>query len=267
MTPFAPVLDERPSPGPPGDEDDPDPHAAQGAELLVGSDPVEVAEPSTPPDPPTPSPVIDLDVSPIFVDSTGHRRRRARRLAWAVAAVCMIYLALFGAGLAGRPVNPSAPSGVLVGGPSSTTSEATTVTTSAALPLIPGVGPSRTTTRATATARRTATTTRRSTQAIVPQPSVLSPTPSRQSSIWPSTTTTGSTTGSSPTTSSSTGVTTTTRSEETSSTADTDEPDTDTETETDTDTDTETDTETDQTDTDQTDTDESEAVPSAGSSR
>ena len=54
MTPLTPVLDERPSPGRPGDEDDPDP--AQGADLLiVGSDPVEVAGPSTPPDPPAPN--------------------------------------------------------------------------------------------------------------------------------------------------------------------------------------------------------------------
>ena len=261
MTPLTPVLDERPSPGRPGDGDDTDPHAARGTELFIGSDPVEVTEPPTPPDPPAPFPATDLDVSPIFVDRTGHRRRRARRLAWAVAALCVIYLALFGAGLAGRPVNPSVPSGVLIGGPSSTTSEdPAVVTTSTALPSLTEVGPSRTMTRAPATTRRTVTPSRRTTQAVAPPASVLSPTPSRQSSIWPSTTTSGSTTGSSPAPSISTGTTTETRSEESSSPADTDEPDTN-QTETNQ---TETNT---QSNTDQTDTDESETVPSARSSR
>jgi hypothetical protein len=46
--------------------------------------------------------------SPVFVDSTGRRRRVLRRLAYAFGAVCMLYGGLISVSLAGGPVSSSA---------------------------------------------------------------------------------------------------------------------------------------------------------------
>jgi hypothetical protein len=213
MTTRTPVLVGRPSPGRPDDGEDGedgDPDRTLTTERLGGTDPVEVAEPAAASswqyratDPGTP---------PVFVDSTGRHRRRARRVAWAVAAICVIYLALFGAGLAGRPVSPSLPSGVLVDAPSATASAPPTSTAPVTLLPLPGTtGPRKTTGRATATTRRSATTTRPTTRAVPPAPSPT-PTATGRSTATVGTTTTGAST----TPSTSTRTTTTTRPEETS---------------------------------------------------
>jgi len=46
--------------------------------------------------------------TPVFVDSTGRRRRRLQRLAYAFGAVCLLYGGLISVSLAGGPVRPSA---------------------------------------------------------------------------------------------------------------------------------------------------------------
>ena len=46
--------------------------------------------------------------SPVFVDSTGRRRRLFRRLAYAFGALCMLYSGLLSVSLAGGPVSSSA---------------------------------------------------------------------------------------------------------------------------------------------------------------
>jgi hypothetical protein len=46
--------------------------------------------------------------SPVFVDSTGRRRRRLQRLAYVFGAVCVLYGGLISVSLAGGPVSSSA---------------------------------------------------------------------------------------------------------------------------------------------------------------
>jgi hypothetical protein len=46
--------------------------------------------------------------SPVFVDSTGRRRRLLRRASYAFGALCMLYGGLVSVSLAGGPVSPSA---------------------------------------------------------------------------------------------------------------------------------------------------------------
>jgi uncharacterized membrane protein YgcG len=70
------------------------------------------------PEPITPQPadreIPDTEVivvsppSPVFVDSTGRRRRVLRRLAYAFGALCMLYGGLISVSLAGGPVSSSA---------------------------------------------------------------------------------------------------------------------------------------------------------------
>jgi hypothetical protein len=191
-----------------------------------------------------------LTVSPVFVDNTGRHRRRGRRVAWVVAALCTIYLALFGAGLTGRPVDPSFPLGVLVGGPSPTTSAAPVTPP----PTTATAGTHRTTARPTAPAAK----------AVVPR----TPTPTRRSTFWPPVqpTATTSVSVSAPSTAATT-TTSRTQQETTSDQPDTEDPDTQepgTEETSTAQTSTE-ETSTEQTSTEQTDTDESDAIAPSGS--
>lgn len=48
----------------------------------------------------------DRSALPVFVDATGRRRRRLRRLGYAAAALCGGYSIMIGISLAGGPVNP-----------------------------------------------------------------------------------------------------------------------------------------------------------------
>lgn len=47
-------------------------------------------------------------VTEIFVDATGRRRRRMRRIAYAVGATCLIYTGLVGTSVVGGPAGPVA---------------------------------------------------------------------------------------------------------------------------------------------------------------
>jgi hypothetical protein len=49
-----------------------------------------------------------LAVTEIFVDATGRRRRRMRRIAYAVGATCLIYTGLVGTSVVGEPAGPVA---------------------------------------------------------------------------------------------------------------------------------------------------------------
>src|SRR3954468_18980125 len=52
--------------------------------------------------------VIDVaPPSPVFVDSTGRRRRLLRRVAYGFGALCMVYGGLISVSLAGGPVSSS----------------------------------------------------------------------------------------------------------------------------------------------------------------
>lgn len=46
--------------------------------------------------------------TPVFVDATGRRRRRVRRIAYAVGAACLTYTGLVGASVIGHPARPGA---------------------------------------------------------------------------------------------------------------------------------------------------------------
>src|SRR5690606_18128609 len=51
----------------------------------------------------------DRSALPVFVDATGRRRRRLRRLGYAAAALCGGYSLMIGISLAGGPHNPETP--------------------------------------------------------------------------------------------------------------------------------------------------------------
>ncbi|MFI5840769.1 hypothetical protein ACIA8K_13780 [Catenuloplanes sp. NPDC051500] len=53
-------------------------------------------------------PINSPSAGPVFVDATGRRRKRVRRLAYAVGALCMVYTGMVGVSLAGGPVSPHA---------------------------------------------------------------------------------------------------------------------------------------------------------------
>lgn len=69
-------------------------------------------EPRNPPianvDIPDTEVIVVAHPSPVFVDSTGRRRRLLKRVAYAFGALCMIYGGLISVSLAGGPVSPSA---------------------------------------------------------------------------------------------------------------------------------------------------------------
>ncbi|MGN9911910.1 hypothetical protein ACTMTJ_30665 [Phytohabitans sp. LJ34] len=46
--------------------------------------------------------------TPVFVDASGRRRRRVRRIAYAVGAACLTYTCLVGASVIGQPARPGA---------------------------------------------------------------------------------------------------------------------------------------------------------------
>jgi hypothetical protein len=74
---------------------------------------VTLQEPKTPPsaepdDPDTQVMVPPSSASPVFVDSTGRRRRLLRRVSYAFGAFCMLYGGLVSVSLAGGPVSPHA---------------------------------------------------------------------------------------------------------------------------------------------------------------
>jgi hypothetical protein len=48
------------------------------------------------------------DSTPVFVDATGRRRRRVRRIAYAVGVACLTYTGLVGASVIGHPARPDA---------------------------------------------------------------------------------------------------------------------------------------------------------------
>ena len=52
--------------------------------------------------------ILVAQPAPVFVDSTGRRRRLLRRLAYGFGAFCMVYGGLISLSLAGGPVSPSA---------------------------------------------------------------------------------------------------------------------------------------------------------------
>ncbi|OJF15706.1 hypothetical protein BG844_02970 [Couchioplanes caeruleus subsp. caeruleus] len=52
--------------------------------------------------------IVVAHPSPVFVDSTGRRRRLLRRVAYGFGALCMVYGGLISVSLAGGPVSPSA---------------------------------------------------------------------------------------------------------------------------------------------------------------
>ncbi|SFO53723.1 hypothetical protein SAMN04489713_10731 [Actinomadura madurae] len=58
----------------------------------------------------------DRSASPVFVDVTGRRRRRLRRLGYAAAAVCGGYSIMIGISLMGGPVSPQTLLPKMVGG-------------------------------------------------------------------------------------------------------------------------------------------------------
>lgn len=60
------------------------------------------------PDIPDTEVILVAQPAPVFVDSTGRRRRLLRRLAYGFGAFCMVYGGLISLSLAGGPVSPSA---------------------------------------------------------------------------------------------------------------------------------------------------------------
>ena len=163
---------------------------------------------------------VEPAAAPVFVDTTGRRRRHAHQLAGVLAAVCSIYLAMFGAGLAGRPVHPSAPDGAFTARPSATTSAAAASSAAAPLTVPPLIRPVRpTTSRLRSTTARPTTTTRRA----APPPAVTVPVPTPRAAVSSSQATTEPD-STQPSTPSPTPSPTTTP---TPTPTDTDEPDTD----------------------------------------
>jgi hypothetical protein len=74
---------------------------------------VTLQEPKNPPSadldgPDTQVMIPPSTASPVFVDSTGRRRRLLRRASYAFGALCMLYGGLVSVSLAGGPVSPSA---------------------------------------------------------------------------------------------------------------------------------------------------------------
>ena len=69
-------------------------------------------EPQNPPiadvDMPDTEVIVVAHPSPVFVDSTGRRRRMLRRVAYGFGALCMVYGGLVSVSLAGGPVSSSA---------------------------------------------------------------------------------------------------------------------------------------------------------------
>jgi hypothetical protein len=63
---------------------------------------------SADPDIPDTEVIVVSAASPVFVDSTGRRRRVLRRLSYAFGAICIVYGGLVTVSLAGGPVSPSA---------------------------------------------------------------------------------------------------------------------------------------------------------------
>jgi hypothetical protein len=60
------------------------------------------------PDVPDTEVILVAQPAPVFVDSTGRRRRLLRRLAYGFGAFCMVYGGLISLSLAGGPVSPNA---------------------------------------------------------------------------------------------------------------------------------------------------------------
>jgi hypothetical protein len=63
---------------------------------------------SADPDIPDTEVIVVSAASPVFVDSTGRRRRVLRRISYAFGAICIVYGGLVTVSLAGGPVSPSA---------------------------------------------------------------------------------------------------------------------------------------------------------------
>jgi hypothetical protein len=63
--------------------------------------------PSADPDIPDTEVIVVSAASPVFVDSTGRRRRVLRRLSYAFGGICIVYGGLVSVALAGGPVSPS----------------------------------------------------------------------------------------------------------------------------------------------------------------
>jgi hypothetical protein len=59
-------------------------------------------------DPPDTEEIVVAHPSPVFVDSTGRRRRMLRKVAYGFGALCMVYGGLISVSLAGGPVSSSA---------------------------------------------------------------------------------------------------------------------------------------------------------------
>jgi hypothetical protein len=73
---------------------------------------VTLQEPHNPPiadvDPPDTEEIVVAHPSPVFVDSTGRRRRMLRKVAYGFGALCMVYGGLISVSLAGGPVSSNA---------------------------------------------------------------------------------------------------------------------------------------------------------------
>jgi hypothetical protein len=67
----------------------------------------EPRNPPSDPDIPDTEVIVVSAASPVFVDSTGRRRRLLRRLSYAFGGICIVYGGLVSVALAGGPVSPS----------------------------------------------------------------------------------------------------------------------------------------------------------------